>query len=63
VEQVQVADLLTGAVAYAARGLRSSDAKCNLVAQLSASCGCSLSATTRLDAVKFNLLRWTATQR
>lgn len=63
VEQVQVADLLTGAVAYAARGLRSSDAKCSLVDQLSAGCGCSLSATTPLDAIKFNLLRWTATQR
>jgi len=62
VEQVQLADLLTGAVAYAARQLRSSEAKTSLVTQLQGGCGCTLTTTTPLTMRKFNLLRWTATQ-
>lgn len=62
VEQVQLADLLVGAVAYAARELGCSEAKTSLVRQLQSACGCSLTRTTPLSMRKFNLLRWTATQ-
>ena len=62
-EQVQLADLLAGAVAYAARELRSSEAKTSLVRQLQSACGASLTATTPLTMHKFNLLRWIATPR
>jgi hypothetical protein len=62
VEQVQLADMLTGTVAYAARGLESSPAKTELVEQLRSGCRCSLTATTPLTATKFNLLRWVAAQ-
>ena len=48
VGQVQLADLLTGAVAYAARGPRSSAAKTALVTQIEEGCGCALTATTPL---------------
>ncbi len=62
VEQIQLADMLAGAVAYAARGLQTSEAKIALVQQLRDGCQCSLTATTSLDATKFNLLRWAATR-
>ena len=60
VEQVQLADLLTGAVAYAARELNGSRAKTSLVMQLRAGCGCALTETTPLTMRKLNVLRWTA---
>lgn len=60
VEQVQLADLLAGAVAYAARELNGSRAKTSLVMQLRAGCGCSITETTPLTMRKFNVLRWTA---
>jgi hypothetical protein len=56
-----LADLLTGAVAYAARGLRSSAAKTALVTQIEDGCRCSPTATTPLTQKKLNVLRWTAT--
>jgi hypothetical protein len=62
VEQVQLADLLVGAVAYAARELGGSEAKISLVRQLQSACGCSLTKTTPLSMRKFNLLRWAATR-
>lgn len=61
VEQIQLADLLAGAVAYAARDLRSSEAKIALVRQLELACGRSLTETTPLTMHKFNVLRWSAT--
>jgi hypothetical protein len=62
VEQIQLADLLAGAVAYAARRMEGSEAKTALVRQLQSACGCSLTTTTPLTMHKFNLLRWTATR-
>ncbi len=58
VEQLQLADLLLGAVGYANRGLGSSTAKNALVARIKERTGYSLSRPTLLREPKFNLFIW-----
>jgi hypothetical protein len=58
VEQVQLADLLTGAVGYANRGLTSSEAKSGLVDRIKQRSKYSLIRTTLLSESKFNLFQW-----
>lgn len=60
VEQVQLADLLTGAVGYANRQLNSSDAKIAVVDLLMKRSGYSLTQSTLLREKKFNILIWHA---
>lgn len=57
-EQLQLADLLIGAVAYANRGLQGSEAKLALVAHLRLRTGYTLTRTTLLREEKFNLFLW-----
>jgi hypothetical protein len=59
VEQVQLADLLIGAVQYAFRGLRSNPAKVALVDQMRRRSGYSLKNTTLLREEKVNIFVWT----
>jgi hypothetical protein len=58
VQQIQLADLLTGAVAYAARELRSNAAKLSLVTMIQELAGHSLVATTLPRERKVNILRY-----
>lgn len=58
VEQVQLADLLIGAIAYATKGLRSSEAKRALVEHIKAKTGLSLSQTTSGEHARLDILRW-----
>jgi hypothetical protein len=58
VEQVQLADLLIGAVAYANRGLVTNAAKVQLVERVKARSRYSLTRSTLLRESKFNILRW-----
>lgn len=58
VEQVQLADLLTGAVAYANRGLNTNSAKVALVQQMRDRSGYSLTRTTLLLEKKVNIFVW-----
>lgn len=60
VEQLQLADLLIGIIAYANRGLEGSAAKQALVARLRARTGYQLTRTTLLREDKLNLFRWVA---
>ena len=60
VEQVQLADLLIGAVAYANRGLTSSPPKLALVDRLRKRSGRSLTQSTLLRESKLNILIWNA---
>jgi hypothetical protein len=60
VEQVQLADLLVGAVSYLNRGLDTSTAKLALVHRLRERSGYSLDRTTLLREDKVNLLIWRA---
>ena len=60
VEQIQLADLLTGAVGYANRQLNSSDAKTAVVELLRKRSGYSLTQSTLLREKKFNILIWQA---
>ncbi len=60
VEQIQLADLLIGAVGYANRRLTSSSAKCSLVERMQKRSGYSLQKTTLLKEEKVNLFRWQA---
>ncbi len=57
-EEMQVADLLSGAVAYKNRGLAGSRAKLELVRQIEGRAGLRLDRTTALAAQKFNLFQW-----
>ncbi|HET7228546.1 MAG TPA: DUF3800 domain-containing protein [Longimicrobium sp.] len=59
VEQIQLADLLIGAVSYTNRGLRGSPAKEALVARVRQRSRYNLRATTLLREQKFNIFRWT----
>lgn len=59
VEQIQLADLLIGAVAYANRNLSSSSAKQRLVEIIRERSGYSLALSTLYREDKFNLFRWT----
>jgi hypothetical protein len=58
VEQLQLADLLIGAVSYANRGLSGSETKTRLVRQVRARSRYALTKTTLLRERKFNLLVW-----
>lgn len=58
VEQIQLADLLTGAIAYANKGLDSSPAKVAFVERLKERSGHNLHQKTLLQEEKFNLLMW-----
>lgn len=58
VQQVQLADLLTGIVAYANRGLESSPAKTALVERMRKRSGYRLTISTLVRAEKVNLFRW-----
>ena len=55
---IQLADLLTGAVSYAARGLESSAAKHQLVSALQDRTGRPIEKTTWLSEKKFNVFAW-----
>lgn len=58
VEQVQLVDLLIGAVAYANRALSSSSAKASLLAKIRKRSGYALTRSTLLREDKFNVFRW-----
>lgn len=60
VEQIQLADLLIGAVSYVNRDLSSSNAKLALVERLKSRSGYPLTVNTSLSEQKVNLLRWQA---
>ena len=60
VEQMQLADLLIGAVSYVNRHLSTSSAKLELIERIQARAHCSLMGTTSLREEKINLLRWEA---
>jgi hypothetical protein len=58
IEQVQLADMLIGIVAYANRGLASSSAKAALVDEMRKRTGYSLTRTTLLREDKVNIFKW-----
>lgn len=60
IEQLQLADLLIGAVSYMNRGLHSNAGKQALVDRMKQRSGYSLTKTTLLREDKVNLLRWQA---
>jgi hypothetical protein len=60
VEQIQLTDLLTGAVSYANRNLSSSPAKTALVNLIRTRSGYSLTQSTLLREKKFNVFVWHA---
>ena len=60
VEQIQLTDLLTGAVGYANRQLNSSDAKTAVVELIRKRSGYSLTQSTLLREKKFNIFVWQA---
>ena len=60
VEQIQVADLLTGALSYVNRGLTSNQAKLTLVEYIKSETRYSLIKSTLLRERKFNVLVWRA---
>jgi len=62
VEQLALADLLIGAVAYANRGLTGSAAKRNLVELMRQRSHYKLTLTTLLQEDKVNLFQWQATE-
>ena len=60
IEQLQLADLLIGAVSYLNRGLHGNEAKEALVARVQERSGYSLLKTTLYREEKVNLFRWQA---
>jgi len=58
VEQVQLADLLIGAVSYLNRDLTGNSAKLAVIERIKALSGYNLRQTTLLKEDKFNILRW-----
>ncbi|MCP9447053.1 MAG: DUF3800 domain-containing protein [Nitrospira sp.] len=60
IEQLQLADLLIGAVSYMNRGLHSNAGKQALVERMKQRSGYCLTKTTLLREDKVNLFRWTA---
>ena len=58
VEQLQLADLLIGAIGYANRGLSSNPGKLALVKKLQALSGYALTRTTLLREAKVNIFIW-----
>lgn len=61
VEQMQITDLLIGALSYANRGLNTSEAKLAFVHRLRERTKLSLTKSTLLGARKFNIFIWGAT--
>jgi hypothetical protein len=62
IEQLQLADLLIGAISYLNRGLQGSQAKEALVARIQERSGYSLTKTTLYREDKVNLFRWRANE-
>jgi hypothetical protein len=60
VEQIQLADLLIGAISYANRGLASNSAKVAFVRRMQERSKLSLTKTTLVRAEKVNILIWEA---
>ena len=60
IEQIQLCDLLTGAISYANRELTASSAKNQLVERMKARSGYVLTRTTLLRERKVNVFRWEA---
>jgi hypothetical protein len=60
IEQLQLADLLMGAIAYLNRDLKSNSGKLALIERIRQRSGYSLSKTTLLREEKVNLFRWHA---
>ncbi len=58
--QIQLADLLLGSIAYANRGLTTSQAKVDLVDRIRARSGYSLTRSTLVREQKFNIFLWRA---
>ena len=58
IEQMQLADLMIGAISYQARGLKSSSAKVALIQRFKERSRLSLERSTLLGAKKVNLLFW-----
>jgi hypothetical protein len=58
VEQIQLADMLIGAVVYANRGLETNRAKVALVKRMQDRSGYSLNRTTLFREDKANIFRW-----
>lgn len=63
VEQLQLADLLLGAVSHANRGLNQSAAKQALIERIRSRTGYSLTRPTLLREEKFNVFLWRGQQR
>jgi len=60
IEQLQLADLLVGAISYVNRGLRANSGKVALVERMRKRSGYTLDRTTLLREAKVNLLLWQA---
>jgi len=60
IEQLQLADLLVGAISYVNRGLRANSGKVALVERMRKRSGYTLDRTTLLREAKVNLLLWHA---
>lgn len=60
VEQVQLTDLLIGAISYINRDLKSNSAKLALIKRIRERSGLSLTRTTLMQARKINILVWEA---
>lgn len=58
VEQIQLADLLIGAVGYANRSISTSPAKLSLIQRIQKRSGYSLKSSTLLREDKFNVFHW-----
>jgi hypothetical protein len=62
IEQLQLADLLIGAVAYLNRGLEGNDGKMAIIERMKKRSGYSLTKTTLLREEKVNIFRWHAAE-
>jgi hypothetical protein len=58
VEQLQLADLLIGAISYVNRGLQGSAGKLKVIDRIRKRCGYDLTRSTLLREIKVNLFRW-----
>ncbi len=62
IEQLQVADLLIGALSYLNRGLHGSAAKMAIIERMRQRSGYDLTKTTLLREEKMNIFRWHAAE-
>ena len=62
IEQLQLADLLIGAIAYLNRGLQGNAGKQAITERMQRRSGYSLTKTTLLREEKINLFRWHAAE-